>query len=137
MKISTVLQSPLSYQQVLLYRQRLIAMLESFDADLVLCLAGSESGWSLVAWEGSLARGHWQERLPYRALDSSLCENGSALTVDSLGKEQNASLFAVISVSPRRGLLFVACKPLTKGVYRGEDVTALERFLAAFENAGA
>lgn len=130
--------------RVLRCKQRLAALTEAFDADLAVCLARGESGWSLVALDGIMMTEDWRKCLPYRALEMTLKLGRGQWTADLPGFEEDfrfhwlapTPMLSTISALPTSKLCFMACKPVRRGAYQPEDVARLERFLSAFEEAG-
>lgn len=144
MIISQHAEPHLHPERVLRYKQRLAALTEAFDADLTVCLAGGELGWSLVALDGIMVTEDWRKCLPYRALEMTLELGRGHWTADLPGFEEDfrfhqlapTPLLSTISALLTGGLCFMACKLTTRGAYQREDVLRLERFLWAFEEAG-
>ena len=145
MTISREVKAHINSDVILRYKQRLMAIIERFDADLALCLSNSPDGWFLVAAEGKLFHQNWTEILPYRALESALEQGQDSLAVDCLGEEQDwnrrsLAIYPVVSVATtlkaQKTLCFVAAKAVSKGIYQVQDLEALSRFLDAFSEAG-
>ena len=142
MNLSNKLEVGLPYQKVIHYKQRVLAMTELFDADLAACFVRYNQTWSVVALEGKLVDDDRRTRLPEHTFQRTL-EVGRGLTMaEELGDlaEWGSLDYLVVSrisaMLHEGKLVFVAAKLAKKGFYQEDDIGALARHLAAFEEAG-
>lgn len=141
MNISSQTHAQLSPLQITQYKQRLVAMVEVFDADLCCCLVRQAQSWCVVGLEGELAREYGPERLPTGIIEKTLSEEKGLLLLDVLFEPEMKALALALVVSSASVLLqdgtviFVASKRISNGVYTESDLESLEKFVEAFETA--
>lgn len=142
MNISNKPDAQVPYQKVIQCKQRLLAMTELFDADLVVCLTRHAQAWTVVALEGKLAGDERRGRLPDHTLERTLDLGRGVTMAEALGDPSARGrldflVVSTISAVMNEGrLVFLAAKLAKKGVYQEKDIRALASYLAAFEEAG-
>ncbi|MFA5506158.1 MAG: hypothetical protein WC314_22545 [Vulcanimicrobiota bacterium] len=144
MNISTPIENHIPLNVTVRYKQRLMAMVEVFDADLTVCLARGKEGWSVVGLEGKLIDENWHKNLPALTLAKTLEEGRGVVLAEHLGEmggSKNSPIpyrlvSTVSTISSDNRIVFIAAKLLKKGLYQPSDIKALREFQGAFDGAG-
>jgi hypothetical protein len=141
MNISKSKENRIPSQDIIRYKQRLVATTEVFDADLAVCFVKQEQAWSVVALEGKLVDEHWHKNLPMETLKKTVEERKGVVVVEPLGElpDCNHSVNFTRVACTMSALyddgktVFVIAKLLSKGVFKKNDAQALARFLESFD----
>ena len=86
MDICKTLENRIPSDDIMSIKQRLVALIEVFDADLVVCFVKCNGAWSAVGLEGKLVDKDWHQNLPVETLQKTLEAQRGIVTVEHLGE---------------------------------------------------